>query len=111
MTCLDCSNDTTDEATVTLDERPDRQRAVRSSLPALVDAVPCIAAGAGRELRSGLWRAFMLLLVAYFITIVDFTIANVALPTIGRDLHSPSLTRRFSLRVRGVGFVSLFVRG
>ena len=27
------------------------------------------------------WRAFALLVVAYFITIVDFTIVNVALPT------------------------------
>jgi hypothetical protein len=33
------------------------------------------------------WRAFALLVVAYFITIVDFTIVNVALPTIGRKLH------------------------
>src|SRR5580658_5972676 len=35
------------------------------------------------------WRAFALLVVAYFITIVDFTIVNVALPTIGRKLHFP----------------------
>ncbi len=33
------------------------------------------------------WRAFALLAVAYFMTIVDFTIVNVSLPTIGRDLH------------------------
>jgi hypothetical protein len=36
------------------------------------------------------WRAFALLVVAYFITIVDFTIVNVALPTIGRKLEFPS---------------------
>jgi EmrB/QacA subfamily drug resistance transporter len=33
------------------------------------------------------WRAFALLAVAYFMTVVDFTIVNVSLPTIGRDLH------------------------
>jgi EmrB/QacA subfamily drug resistance transporter len=33
------------------------------------------------------WRAFAVLAVAYFMTIVDLTIVNVALPTIGRDLH------------------------
>src|SRR5579859_5395431 len=33
------------------------------------------------------WRAFALLAIAYFMTIVDLTIVNVSLPTIGRDLH------------------------
>src|SRR6266576_840497 len=33
------------------------------------------------------WRAFALLAVSYFMTIVDLTIVNVALPTIGRKLH------------------------
>ena len=33
------------------------------------------------------WRAFALLATGYFMTIVDFTIVNVPLPTIGRDLH------------------------
>jgi EmrB/QacA subfamily drug resistance transporter len=32
------------------------------------------------------WRAFALLAVAYFMTIVDLTIVNVSLPTIGRAL-------------------------
>ena len=32
------------------------------------------------------WRAFALLAVAYFMTVVDLTIVNVSLPTIGRDL-------------------------
>ncbi|HTU85761.1 MAG TPA: MFS transporter [Solirubrobacteraceae bacterium] len=32
------------------------------------------------------WRAFALLAVAYFMTIIDLTIVNVSLPTIGRDL-------------------------
>ena len=33
------------------------------------------------------WRAFALLAVAYFVTIADLAIVNVALPTIGRKLH------------------------
>jgi hypothetical protein len=32
-------------------------------------------------------RAFSLLAVAYFMTIIDLTIVNVSLPTIGHDLH------------------------
>src|SRR6266567_2501104 len=35
------------------------------------------------------WRAFWLLAVAFFMMIVDLTIVNVALPTIGRKLHFP----------------------
>ena len=33
------------------------------------------------------WRAFALLAVAFLMTIIDLTIVNVSLPTIGRDLH------------------------
>src|SRR5438552_961193 len=33
------------------------------------------------------WRAFSVLAVSYFMTIIDLTIVNVALPTIGRKLH------------------------
>src|SRR5882757_2930149 len=33
------------------------------------------------------WRAFALLAVSFFMTIVDLTIVNVALPTIGRKLQ------------------------
>jgi EmrB/QacA subfamily drug resistance transporter len=33
------------------------------------------------------WNAFALLAVSYFMTIIDLTIVNVSLPTIGRDLH------------------------
>jgi EmrB/QacA subfamily drug resistance transporter len=33
------------------------------------------------------WRAFALLAVSFFMTVVDLTIVNVSLPTIGRDLH------------------------
>jgi EmrB/QacA subfamily drug resistance transporter len=33
------------------------------------------------------WRAFALLAVAFFMVVIDLTIVNVSLPTIGRDLH------------------------
>ena len=33
------------------------------------------------------WRAFAVLAVAYFMSIIDLTIVNVSLPTIGRELH------------------------
>ena len=33
------------------------------------------------------WRAFALLAVSFFMAIIDLTIVNVSLPTIGRDLH------------------------
>jgi MFS family permease len=35
------------------------------------------------------WRAFAVLAVSFFMTIVDLAIVNVALPTIGRKLHMP----------------------
>ncbi len=33
------------------------------------------------------WRAFAVLAVSFFMTIIDLAIVNVALPTIGRELH------------------------
>jgi len=33
------------------------------------------------------WRAFALLALAFFMAVIDLTIVNVSLPTIGRDLH------------------------
>ena len=33
------------------------------------------------------WRAFALLAVSFFMAVIDLTIVNVSLPTIGRDLH------------------------
>ena len=35
------------------------------------------------------WRAFSLLGVAFLMTVIDLAIVNVALPTIGRQLHFP----------------------
>ena len=38
------------------------------------------------------WRAFWLLATAFLMTVVDLTIVNVALPTIGGNCTSPSRT-------------------
>ena len=51
-----------------------------------------VVANAGRgataaDVVAHRWRAFALLAVAFVMTVVDLTIVNVALPTIGRKLH------------------------
>ena len=43
------------------------------------------------------WRAFAVLAVAFFMTIVDLSIVNVALPTIGRSLHFSESNLQLSL--------------
>jgi EmrB/QacA subfamily drug resistance transporter len=62
-----------------LRHQPDTQPSVR---------VPT-ARGPARSTARNInrWRAFALLAVAFFMTIIDLTIVNVSLPTISRDLH------------------------
>src|SRR5262249_27553793 len=50
------------------------------------------------------WRAFAVLAVAYFMTIVDLTIVNVALPTIGRDLHFSQTNLQWVVTAHGLTF-------
>jgi EmrB/QacA subfamily drug resistance transporter len=57
------------------------------------------------------WRAFALLVVAYFITIVDFTIVNVALPTIGKSLHFPESDLQWVVTAYGMTFAGLLLLG
>jgi MFS family permease len=57
------------------------------------------------------WRAFALLVVAYFITIVDFTIVNVALPTIGRKLHFPEADLQWLVTAYGLTFAGFLLLG
>ena len=49
-----------------------------------ISAVPAVSRGAKEVHR---WRAFAVLAVAFFMTVADLAIVNVALPTIGRKLH------------------------
>jgi EmrB/QacA subfamily drug resistance transporter len=49
-----------------------------------ITAAPAVSPGTKQVRR---WRAFAVLAVAYFMTVADLAIVNVALPTIGRQLH------------------------
>ena len=57
------------------------------------------------------WRAFALLVVAFFITIVDFTIVNVALPTIGRRLHFPESDLQWVVTAYGLTYAGFVLLG
>jgi EmrB/QacA subfamily drug resistance transporter len=57
------------------------------------------------------WRAFALLVVVDFITIVDFTIVNVALPTIGRKLHFPESDLQWVVTAYGLTFAGFLLLG
>jgi EmrB/QacA subfamily drug resistance transporter len=57
------------------------------------------------------WRAFALLAVAYFMTIVDLTIVNVSLPTIGRDLHFSATSLQWVATTYGLTFGGFLLLG
>ena len=57
------------------------------------------------------WRAFALLAVAYFMTVVDFTIINVSLPTIGRDLHLSATGLQWVVTAYGLTFGGFLLFG
>ncbi len=57
------------------------------------------------------WRAFGLLVVAYFMTIVDMTIVNVALPTIGVKLHFPESDLQWVVTAYGLTFGGFLLLG
>ena len=57
------------------------------------------------------WRAFALLVVAYFMTVVDLTIVNVALPTIGIKLHFPESDLQWVVTAYGLTFGGFLLLG
>jgi EmrB/QacA subfamily drug resistance transporter len=57
------------------------------------------------------WRAFAVLAVAYFMTIVDLTIVNVALPTIGRKLHFSETGLQWVVTAYGLTFGGFLLLG
>ena len=57
------------------------------------------------------WRAFAVLAVAYFMTIIDLTIVNVALPTIGRDLHFSESNLQWVVTAYGLPFGGFLLLG
>jgi EmrB/QacA subfamily drug resistance transporter len=57
------------------------------------------------------WRAFAVLAVSYFMTIVDLTIVNVALPTIGRELHFSQTNLQWVVTAYGLTFGGFLLLG
>ncbi|HWF24836.1 MAG TPA: MFS transporter [Solirubrobacteraceae bacterium] len=57
------------------------------------------------------WRAFALLAVAFFMTIVDLTIVNVALPTIGRKLHFSETNLQWVVTAYSLAFGGFLLLG
>jgi EmrB/QacA subfamily drug resistance transporter len=57
------------------------------------------------------WRAFAVLAVSYFMTIVDLTIVNVALPTIGRELHFSESSLQWVITAYSVTFGGFLLLG
>jgi EmrB/QacA subfamily drug resistance transporter len=56
-------------------------------------------------------RAFALLAVAFFVTIADLAIVNVALPTIGTDLHFSESNLQWVVTAYGLTFGGLLLLG
>ena len=52
-----------------------------------------------------------MLAVAFFMTIVDLTIVNVALPTIGRKLHFPEADLQWVVTAYGLTFGGFLLLG
>jgi EmrB/QacA subfamily drug resistance transporter len=57
------------------------------------------------------WRAFALLAVSYFMTIIDLTIVNVSLPTIGRDLHFTETSLQWVVTAYAITFGGFLLLG
>jgi MFS family permease len=57
------------------------------------------------------WRAFAVLAVSYFMTVVDLTIVNVALPTIGRKLHFSESNLQWVVTAYGPTFGGFLLLG
>jgi EmrB/QacA subfamily drug resistance transporter len=57
------------------------------------------------------WRAFALLAVTFFMTVIDLTIVNVSLPTIGRDLHFSQTSLQWVVTAYALTFGGLLLLG
>jgi EmrB/QacA subfamily drug resistance transporter len=57
------------------------------------------------------WRAFSLLAVSFFMTIVDIAIVNVALPTIGQKLHFSEANLQWVVTAYGLTFGGFLLLG
>src|SRR5215475_7429394 len=57
------------------------------------------------------WRAFAVLAVGFFMTIVDLTIVNVSLPAIGRALHFSESNLQWVVTAYGITFGGFLLLG
>ena len=57
------------------------------------------------------WRAFTLLAVSFFMTVIDLTIVNVSLPTIGRDLHFSATSLQWVVTAYALTFGGFMLLG
>jgi EmrB/QacA subfamily drug resistance transporter len=57
------------------------------------------------------WRAFALLAVAFFMTTIDLTIVNTALPTIGRKLHVAETSLLWVVTAYGLAYGGFLLLG
>ena len=57
------------------------------------------------------WRAFAVLAVSFFMTVIDLTIVNVALPTIGRNLHFSESNLQWVVTAYGITFGGFLLLG
>ena len=57
------------------------------------------------------WRAFSLLAVAAFMTVMDLTIVNTALPTIGQDLHFRQTSLLWVVTAYGLAYGGFLLLG
>ena len=57
------------------------------------------------------WHAFALLAVSFFMTIIDLTIVNVSLPTIGRDLHFSATSLQWVVTAYALTFGGFMLLG
>ena len=80
-------------------------------MPNVLNAERTSAPPADMQTPGQRWRAFALLVVAYFITIVDFTIVNVALPTIGRKLHFAEADLQWVVTAYGLTYAGFLLLG
>jgi EmrB/QacA subfamily drug resistance transporter len=72
---------------------------------------PALATSRAAQRPDQRWKVFPLLVGTYFITIVDFTIVNVALPAIGRDLRFPEADLQWVVTAYGLTFAGFLLLG
>ncbi|MBO0744708.1 MAG: MFS transporter [Candidatus Dormibacteraeota bacterium] len=79
--------------------------------PQSSDAGPAVVASPEAGLDPRRWAALALLAVAQFVVVLDSTIVNIALPSIGRDLHASTATLSWVINAYVLAFGGLLLLG